>query len=201
MSGTKVTSTKDTIDESTGTILSDSLAGESLASGGSFASGHATASSQSAKGTNTNNYDTSAATTLDAASDAEARMAAEEWGENAQMNAASRVHSGEGEYDGALGRSGPGASHGRDYGKGPEEFDEVRVDKPKGRNIKEGGFDGDGPNASFNQDIGGKNDPARFAEKKFQESNARDAASSGFEGGRAEDEENVYGTLERDEEV
>ena len=36
-------------------------------------------------------------------------------------------------------------------------------DLPKGQNISEGGFDSDAPNASFNTDIGGKDDPGRRA--------------------------------------
>ena len=51
--------------------------------------------------------------------------------------------------------------------------------KPKGRNITEGGFDSDAPNASFSGDIGGKNDPGRAAELKFAEMNAQAAHDAG----------------------
>jgi len=51
--------------------------------------------------------------------------------------------------------------------------------KPKGANITEGGFDSSAPNASFNGDVGGKNDPGRLAETAM----ARSAAESGAAGG------------------
>lgn len=44
--------------------------------------------------------------------------------------------------------------------------------KPKGRNIREGGFDPDARNASFRTDIGTRMDPGRNAEKSFQRSTA-----------------------------
>jgi len=53
--------------------------------------------------------------------------------------------------------------------------------KPKGNNITEGGFDSnDSNNASWNTDIGSKNDPGRLAENKFQ----RDAVGSRLDAGR-----------------
>jgi len=54
--------------------------------------------------------------------------------------------------------------------------DEMR---PKGRNVHEGDFDDDAPNASFNNEIGTKNDPARFAEGQFEKRNARNAGDAG----------------------
>jgi len=51
--------------------------------------------------------------------------------------------------------------------------------KPKGANVTEGGFDGSAPNASFNGDVGGKNDPGRLAEQAM----AKSAAESGAAGG------------------
>jgi len=51
--------------------------------------------------------------------------------------------------------------------------------KPKGANITEGGFDSSAPNASFNGDVGGKNDPGRLAETAM----AKSAAESGAAGG------------------
>jgi hypothetical protein len=41
---------------------------------------------------------------------------------------------------------------------------------PRGKNITEGGFDENAPNASFNSDIGGKNDPGRKALRDMQKS-------------------------------
>jgi len=187
--GQKVKSTdpSDTIVESTGPILSDSLAAESLEKGGedAFASGHAAASKQPAKGTNTNNYDTSSATTLDAAPDAEARMATEEWSENAALKAGRTLSSSsDNNTEGNAEASYPAGA-----------YDEPAKSKPRGHNIEEGGFDDEAPNASFNQDIGGKNDPGRLAEHKFQISNARNAAAAGFEGGREENEVGSFDAL------
>jgi len=191
--GQKVKSTNpaDTIEESTGPILSDSLAAESLEQGGedSFASGHATALKQSAKGTNTNNYDTSSATTLNAAPDAEARLATEEWSENAALKAGRGLDSSA-KDDGREGES---------YAKPASSYEEPTKSKPHGKNNIEGDFDDSAPNASFNQDIGGKNDPGRLAEQKFVEGNARNATTSGFEGGREETEVSSFDKLSEEE--
>jgi hypothetical protein len=186
----------DTIQESTGTILSDSLAAESLEQGGedSFAGGHATASKQSAKGTNTNNYDTSSATTLNAAPDAEARMATEEWSENAALKAGRGLSSSD--DDGSYSRSsGTSAFESTGSSEPTSSYEDLPQSKPHGRNLQEGGFDDSAPNASFNQDIGGKNDPGRLAEQKFSEDNARNAAAAGFQGGREESEVSGFDTL------
>ena len=50
---------------------------------------------------------------------------------------------------------------------------------PKGQNVQQGGFDSGAPNASFDTDIGGKNDPGRVALGEFQ----RSAAESGPDAG------------------
>ena len=52
--------------------------------------------------------------------------------------------------------------------------------KPKGKNITEGGFDTDAPNASFTTDIGSENDPGRAATAQFQRQSAGYAADSGL---------------------
>lgn len=44
--------------------------------------------------------------------------------------------------------------------------------KPKGKNLREGGFDPNDPNASFTSDIGSRNDPGRGAEGAYQRSMA-----------------------------
>jgi len=198
--GQKVKSTdpNDTIEESTGPILSDSLAAESLEQGGpdSFASGHATAQKQSSHGTTTNNYDTSSATVLNAAPDAEARMATEEWSENAALKAGRGLSSSEGSGEGRYGNVDYGSNtDNTDASYGADADSSVPKSRPHGRDITEGGFDDDAPNASFNQDIGGKNDPGRLAEQKFQKDNARNAAAAGFEGGREENEVGSFDAL------
>lgn len=60
-------------------------------------------------------------------------------------------------------------------GTAPSYVDSQFVDQagPKGKNLKEGGFESnDRNNASFTSDIGGKNDPGRAAEASFQRVNA-----------------------------
>ena len=51
--------------------------------------------------------------------------------------------------------------------------------KPKGKNVTEGGFDSDAPNASFNTDIGGKDDPGRVALGEMQGENTPFAGGAG----------------------
>lgn len=52
---------------------------------------------------------------------------------------------------------------------------------PHGKNLTEGGFESnDRKNASFNQEIGTKNDPGRLAEQKFQRINADAAGDAGM---------------------
>jgi hypothetical protein len=55
----------------------------------------------------------------------------------------------------------------------------VNTGKPKGKNLKEGGFDDDDRfNASLSSDIGTNNDPGRIAELKFEQVNANTTAAS-----------------------
>ena len=52
--------------------------------------------------------------------------------------------------------------------------------KPKGKNLTEGGFDSDpSNNASLTSDIGTENDPGRIAEQKFQRANAESGPDAG----------------------
>jgi hypothetical protein len=75
----KVTDSTATKTEKPGTITSDSLAAESLSSAsGTFANNKATPSSQPSNSTTANNTDTSSATTLPPAKDAQARGNEEE---------------------------------------------------------------------------------------------------------------------------
>ncbi|KAG9942996.1 hypothetical protein KCU85_g8957, partial [Aureobasidium melanogenum] len=171
-SGTKVTNTNEGINnpkvEKAGTVTSDSLAGESLKSGGTFGEGsHAAASSQPSSSTTTNNTDTSGATTLHAAADAEARQALEGWNEEAQLNAARGLS---GNNSGA-----PPAPTSSYLAGSTANASGTTGQAPHGKNISEGGFDSNAPNASFNNDIGGKNDPGRSALNDMQR-NAQQSA-------------------------
>ncbi|KAL1585595.1 hypothetical protein WHR41_05984 [Cladosporium halotolerans] len=53
--------------------------------------------------------------------------------------------------------------------------------KPHGKNITEGGFDSGAPNASFNNEVRTKKDPARAALNGMQEA---DVPSAGVQGDR-----------------
>ncbi|KAI4842892.1 hypothetical protein E4T44_07054 [Aureobasidium sp. EXF-8845] len=163
LQGTKVTTdpqtTSDPKIEKPGTVTSDSLAAESLQNGGTFGLGnHAAASQQPSASTTTNNTDTSGATTLPAAPDAEARQALEGWNEDAQFNSARGVHGN---------NSGTATPPTSSY---LANSSIAGFTAPHGKNITEGGFDGTAPNASFNSDIGGENDPGRKALRDMQKS-------------------------------
>lgn len=173
-------------------VTGDSLAAESIQEGGSFG---ATSDArgpmdQPSYSTTTNTADVSNATRLDPAVDAEARQASEEWSENAQLNA--------------------GRGLGKDAGRGPtwntpsdvtnqggESGDIGGGGMPKGKDITEGGFDSNAPNASYSTAIGTKKDPGREALKRFEEENVP------YSGGAGPREENIsgdgqYDSLKRD---
>lgn len=179
----QVTDPTPTRAEKPGEITSDSLAAESLASNGSFgANTTATASSQPSAGSTASNTDTSSATILPSAPDAEARQAQEDWSESAQLNAGKGLESSAKPYNASTGSgSNVGAAPTGAYSGGGGADGES---KPAGKNISEGGFDGDAPNASFNNDVGGKNDPARVALGEFQKRAATSGADAGGGGPR-----------------
>jgi len=184
--------------ESAGTVTSDSLAAESLSSGGSFASGNAAASAQPSKGFTGNTTDTSGATTLNAAPDAEARQSQEAWSEQGALNAGSGLGKDAGQgstyttpsddaksgADASSGEYNTSTGSGTNTGAAPSYVNAGAgivedSQKPKGQNITEGGFSSDAPNASFNNDIGGKNDPGRLAEQKMQLHTAQSGGDAG----------------------
>jgi len=184
--------------ESAGTVTSDSLAAESLSSGGSFASGNATASAQPSKGFTGNTTDTSGATTLNAGPDAEARQSQEAWSEQGALNAGSGLGKDAGQgstyttpsddaksgADASSGEYNTSTGSGTNTGAAPSYVNAGAgivedSQKPKGQNITEGGFSSDAPNASFNNDVGGKNDPGRLAEQKMQLHTAQSGGDAG----------------------
>ncbi|KAF2185732.1 hypothetical protein K469DRAFT_707398 [Zopfia rhizophila CBS 207.26] len=204
---------KQEIPEAVGAVTSDSLAAESLKGDGSFGAGnpHAAASKQPSKSTTTNTTDTSSATKLDPAPDAEAREAREGWSETSQLNANKGLGKGAGvgpTYATSGGSTGgstgggnvpiaPTGSHAgsAELARNPGDL------KPKGKNLTEEGFDGKEPNASFNNpEIGSENDPARVAEGKYQLRDAQSGADAG--GGPRQGKvtgEGVYDALKSDE--
>jgi len=187
--GTKVTDPNAIVKESAGPVASDSLAAESTRSGGGFAENRG-GEPLGVSGSNSTfaNTNTSGATRLDPASDAEARQAQEDWAEEKKLGSA-------GTYPDALGgqakglaventqRSGTGGSNSGNGATAPSYVSSqyIKDDKPKGQNLTEGGFDSnDSKNASFTTDIGSKNDPGRLAEQKFQRENMQNAGDAGF---------------------
>ena len=143
--------------------------------------------------TTTNTTDTSNATKLDPAPDAESRDAQQGWGEEAQLNAGRGLgkeagvgptYATVGDASGAGGTT-TGGTTGRTTGRSGLTDSETGgaisgMSKPHGKNITEGGADFDNaPNASFNNEIGGENDPGRVAEHKIQ----RELAESGVDAG------------------
>lgn len=180
--------------ENPGAVTSDSLAAESIQEGGSFAANSDSRGpmKQPSSSTTTNTTDVSNATRLDPAPDAEARLASEEWSENSQLNAGKELGKEAGvgpTYNTAAGGSSgisdatnqssggtDAAAPGYASNPAPSVGDTF---KPKGKNNPEGGFDSDAPNASFDTDIGGKNDPGRVALQGEQASNVPVAGGAG----------------------
>lgn len=71
---------------------------------------------------------------------------------------------------------------------------------PKGKNLKEGGFESnDRNNASFTSEIGSKNDPGRAAEASFQRVNAASGGMPPKQSGGMGD--SAYEALDRDTEA
>ncbi|OCL01974.1 hypothetical protein AOQ84DRAFT_349862 [Glonium stellatum] len=194
--GTKVTNdpqAKEEIPEAVGIITSDSLAAESLANNGEFGRNNpkAGAMSQPSRSTTTNNRDASSATTLAPAKDSEDREAKEGRNESEELNAGRGLGKATGRGPtyatpdndrAATGRSGGGHNANiaptggyagsAEQARGENEF------KPHGKNITEGGFDSNAPNASFNQEIGTDKDPGRLAEQNLEGRNVQNAYDS-----------------------
>lgn len=150
-------------------MTSDSLAGESLKGSGSFGEGNpkAAASSQPSVGSTTATTDTSGARRIDPAVDAEARDAASNWSEQAQLSAGSGLRSA----SGATSTQTDDVSGG--YAGAADKVLEA-----------EGGFKMPGKNVSEDPSLTGKRefgaigtikDPARVAELE----QARKTAASG----------------------
>ncbi|KIW03572.1 uncharacterized protein PV09_05327 [Verruconis gallopava] len=197
--GTKVTrdpEAENRIEEGTGIVTSDSLAAESMRSGGDFAANvhNAAISDQTSRGFTGNTTDTSSARRIhgdgdDDGNDAEeARMRSEldatrEGGKDAGVGPTYNVRSSANDPYAAT--AGDGTQYGGQGGLAPTSMQhnvDTRDLQPKGENLKEGGdITGDEPNASFGADIGSKNDPSLAAEKKFARENADAAIASGFQ--------------------
>ncbi|KAH9220933.1 hypothetical protein DL95DRAFT_478258 [Leptodontidium sp. 2 PMI_412] len=194
--GTKVTdSNEPQIREGAGPVASDSLAAESTRDGGGFAQNR-NSEPQGVAGANSTfaNENTSGARRLDPALDAETRMAEEDWAEKKKLGAADSVGA----------QRGPGSDEtggSSSAGIAPSYVNSQFHDTagPKGRDLHEGGFESrDSNNASFNSEIGSKNDPSRLVERKFQRQNADYDGEAGMPRQKGDLEDNTYDTLKRD---
>lgn len=169
------------IEEKPGPITSDSLAAESTRSGGAFAA-NPDSEPQGVAGPNSTftTTNTSGALRLDPAPDAEARLETDE-----QMLGAGDAHlrvgdtkdaavtntHGSNETGGTTRKVEKAPSYVTSYLARQNGYGYPQV--PKGKNLKEGGFESDDRmNASFNSDIGMENDPGRVAERVFETVNA-----------------------------
>lgn len=181
------------IEEGAGAVASDSLAAESTRKGGDF-SENKNSEPLGVSGSNSTlaNTDTSAAIKLDPARDAEAREA----NNKARVSSSSSTENKEGfKAPGTTG--GASDSH---AGTAPSYVNSQYVDhgKPKGKNLTEDA-ELHGNNASFNNEIGTKNDPGRLAEEKFAQQNAeREGGSAGMPKQAGYGDENPYGTFKGD---
>ena len=173
--------------EAPGPIASDSLAAESLSSGGVFASGNAKASSDTGKA---NDENADSTTVIPAAASKSQRGVADS-GDGAKSGSGSAGNdissaglgstaggsvsfTGAGAGAGAASSSSTsGASNNASSTNASSTSSATsssssthpQSSKPAGANITEGGFDSSAPNASFSGDIGGENDPGRVAEQ------------------------------------
>lgn len=205
------------VEERPGHITSDSLAAESLKNDGSFAANQSNVgySSQPSRSTTANTHDTSGATRLPATSDSTSRLP-DNYAQGQYQTASSTSNpaerSGDAYYSkgldgGVTGSSdaGSGAYGSNNAGTAPGYAGNRGLSseqaKPKG-SVREGGdILGSEPNASFNSEIGTRNDPGRFAEQGFANANSRSAADAGYPGAQnaaGSTNQGGYENLDRD---
>jgi len=144
--------------ENPGTVTSDSLAAESIKQGGDFAADSSARgpSGPPSASTTTNTTDTSSATELPSAKDHPSRT----------------DHNSKADSDEVI-------NDGRVPVKQPTVDPNAQFQKPKGKDLHEGGFDSSAPNASFRTDIGSKRDPGRVALQGLEASNASAGSTAG----------------------
>ena len=205
--------TNDVITEGSGAVTSDSLAAESVRSGGDFAENRGSEPLK-VKGSNSTlaNDDTSAATTLPPARDAESRddqsqsqdtsSSSEQPGgvkddeeAGGQSNIPAKTSAEGLSGDGAVEKSGP------DVDAAPSYVTNLAVEntaKPKGKNITEGGFDSDDTNSAM-PEPGSEDDPGRASLQGFQNQQAATVGSGPRQGGVTGDGQ--YDILEDDQKL
>lgn len=196
------------IHEGTGAVAKDSLAAEST----EFQKANRNSEPLGVKGANSTfaNTNTSGAVKLDAAKDAEARQ--EKYSSEERSGAREQKQG----FESGRPKEQESERRGESAGVAPSYVNSQAVDHggPKGKNLKEDDnctytrtvvvreieltldTTVTGKNASFNNEIGTKNDPGRLAEEKFAQDNA-DAAGTlaGFPKQAGSADENPFGTL------
>ncbi|KAL9108227.1 MAG: hypothetical protein Q9227_006965 [Pyrenula ochraceoflavens] len=195
--GTKVTSDNaQYTKEGTGAIASDSLAAESARRGGALSSEEPMSVAGSRSTLNTT--DTSGASTLPPADDAQARdpRRSQKYAEGVGGQGTFHgQHSDQGYAGGPTGERQGGGSYATGLGDAPsgrsanadsapgytEDVAQGSVggQRPKGSNITEGGFDEDAPNASYTTEIGTDQDPGRMGVGNAQRRVAESGADAG----------------------
>jgi len=207
----QVTDPNAILQESAGAVASDSLAADSTRAGGGFSENRGS-EPQGVSGSNSTfaNTNTSGAHRLNPASDAESRMAQDDWAEEKKLGAASTSYpNATGGQSTALavedttGSSETGGST-SSAGTAPSYVGSQFVDAagPKGKNLTEGGFESNNRNnASFNSEIGSKNDPGRLAEASFQRANADAAGDAGMPRQKGTSGDSSFDGLDRETEA
>lgn len=227
---TKVTTdpaSKKPISEPSGPVANDSLAADSVRSGGAYSRNRgAEPMGVSGNVSTLTNTDTSAATTLPSAPVAGLR------GDHQRQDKYPEALGGQGHFPGGHGVAYSGGSttakeqmgiHTGEYaasqhlrgqaaasGSGQYNSGQAHSDvndvtdgyegqKPKGQNLHAGGFSSDDQNASFTSVIGSEMDPGRAAENKFQRTMAESGADVGGPRQRGVDNQTIYQNLESDQ--
>jgi hypothetical protein len=182
-----------------GLVTSDSLAAESKSNGGTFGANnpHTGVSKQPSNSTTSNITDTSAAERLDPAPDAGSR--------NDDSNVQDTLDKGHVDpfthkimEDGTKRSSNDGnleTSKSEDFSNRREQMPNLA--RGSGEEDDDNFYDS-APNASFNNDIGGPNDPGRLAEEAFVRRNNQNAADSGRARDENLDSEGQYDKLQEE---
>lgn len=213
------------IEERSGPVANDSLAAQSVRQGGGFSENRG-AEPMGVSGSNSTlqNTDTSGATTLPSAPVGglrEDRSRQEKYpealggqgdfpgkhlpetgytggstGAKQQMN----LHAGEYQASQKMGQAPASGSSQYNGGQAPgyvaDVTDGYKHQKPKGKNITEGGFSSEDPNASFNSEIGSEQDPGRGAENRFQRTTQESGLDAGFTKQKGMNTEHPYQALD-----
>lgn len=227
---TKVTTdplaSKQPIEEPSGPVANDSLAAESVRSGGAYSENRgAEPMGVSGNQSTLKNTDTSAANTLPSAPVGAARE------DRQRQDKYPEALGGQGRFPGGhgVGYSGGSTAAKQQMGINTGEYaasqhlpgqaaasgscqynnrqapsyinddtDGYQGQKPKGKNLH-AGFSSDDQNASFTSEIGSEMDPGRAAENKFQRTVAESGADVGGPRQKGVDNQTIYQALESDQ--